>query len=167
MRSVRWAGVGSSVASLWVLTGCFGAGSGGGTAGWSITLPPWECTPSETWLAQGLSAEHFPSVDARELLTATLRRGSRVPLRLTTLASSNCEAAVAKVDWRSSAPDVLTVAATGPGPMLAEMHAVGVGEGRVWATVVLGDGRALTAELYAVPGTDSPMLRVYAVRVVR
>jgi hypothetical protein len=69
------------------------------------------------------------------------------------------------VQWRSTSPDVAALA--GRGPLGADLRAVAVGETRVSAEVALTDGSRQTAELHAVPSPGSPVLRVYAVRVVR
>lgn len=68
------------------------------------------------------------------------------------------------MQWRSTSPDVGALAAQGP--LGADLRAVAPGETRVSAEVTLSDGSRQTAELFAVPSHGSPVLRVYAVRVV-
>jgi hypothetical protein len=148
------------------LGGCLGGSGGGGGLGGSygITLPNTDCTAADTWVLRGLEYQHFPSTPPGELLAATLRRGDRVRLRLTTLSSTGCDSAVAAVEWLSTAPGVASVAASGP--FAAELTAVAPGESRVSARATLASGERVTAELHAVPSPGGPVLRVYLVRVV-
>ena len=108
---------------------------------------------------------HFEGTRPGDLLVATLRRGDTVPLRIGATYGQSCEGSLASVQWRSTAPDVAAV--TARDPATAELHGVAPGETRVSADVVLADGSRLTAELHGVPSPGSPLMRVYAVRVVR
>lgn len=116
-------------------------------------------------MLRGLAYEHFPSTSPGELLAATLRRGDVVRLRLTTLHSTGCEGAVAAVDWLSTSPGVATVAAVER--LAADLTAAATGESRVSALATLASGERVSAELHAVPSPGSPVMRVFAVRVVR
>lgn len=69
------------------------------------------------------------------------------------------------MQWRSTSPDVATVTASGA--LGAELRGVAPGEASVSAEVTLADKSRHAAELHAVPSHGSPLLRVYAVRVVR
>ncbi len=145
------------------LGGC-GGGSGVDLSG--ITLEKgWECGIADAWQVRGFDYSHFASAQPGELLTATVRRGDVVPLELKHRYSAACGASVASVQWRSSSPDVAALATRGP--LGADLRAVSPGETRVSAEVALTDGSRQTAELHAVPTHGSPVLRVYAVRVVR
>ena len=148
------------------LGGCGGGGVGRGID-WGFLAPEagWECTAADTWQVRGFDYSHFVSAQPGELLAATLRRGDVIPLELTNRLSSACGGSVASVLWRSTSPDVGAVAARGA--FGAELRAVATGETRVSAEVALSDGSRQTSELYAVPSHGSPVLRVYAVRVVR
>lgn len=156
--------------ALGLLAGSLG-GCGGGSVGheidWGFLAPEagWECTAADAWQVRGFDYSHFASAQPGELLTATVRRGDVVPLELTNRYSAACGASVASVQWRSSSPDVATLATRGP--LGADLRAVSPGETRVSAEVALTDGSRQTAELHAVPTHGSPVLRVYAVRVVR
>ena len=150
-----------------LLCGTLGAcGGGSGIDFGGITLKDgWECTTGDTWQVRGFDYSHFAPAQPGELLAATVRRGDVVALELTNSLSSACGAFVASVQWRSSSPEVANIAARGT--LGANLGAVALGETRVSAEVALTDGSRQTAELHAVPSPGSPMLRVYAVRVVR
>lgn len=148
------------------LVGC-GGGSLGDGIDWGFLAPEagWECTAAEAWQVRGFDYSHFAPAQPGELLTATVRRGDVVPLELTNRYSTACGASVASVQWRSSSPDVAALATRGP--LGTDLRAESPGETRVSAEVTLTDGSRHTAELHAVPSHGSPVLRVYAVRVVR
>jgi hypothetical protein len=150
-----------------LLSGALG-GCGGGSSidlGGITLKDGWECTLGDSWQVRGFDYSHFASAQPGELLAASVRRGDVVPLELTNRYSTACGASVASVQWRSSSPEVAALAARGP--LGADLTAVALGETRVSADVVLTDGSRQTAELHAVPSHGSPVLRVYAVRVVR
>jgi hypothetical protein len=140
-------------------------GCGGGTLdlGGDAFQPGWECTTRDAWLVRGFDYSHFSEAPPGELLTATVRRGEVVALALTNRVSAACD--VVQVQWRSTSPGVATVTASGA--LGAELRGVAPGETSVSAEVTLADGSRQTAELHAVPSHGSPLLRVYAVRVVR
>jgi hypothetical protein len=146
--------------------GCGGGGDDDGIDFGGITVKDgWQCTVGDAWQLRGFDYSHFASAQPGELLAASVRRGDVVALKLTNHLSSACGASVASVQWRSSSPEVATLAARGP--LSADLRAVALGETRVSAEVALTDGSRQTAELHAVPSPGSPVLRVFTVRVVR
>ena len=169
LNRVLHAARGRAGAALGLLAGSLGGcgGAGGVDVDFSgITFEKgWECTAADAWQVRGFDYSHFASAQPGELLTATVRRGDVVPLELTNRYSTACGASVASVQWRSSSPDVAAFATRGP--LGADLRAESPGETRVSAEVTLTDGSRHTAELHAVPSHGSPVLRVYAVRVVR
>lgn len=146
------------------LGGCGGGGAGGIDWGFLAPEAGWECRTAEAWQVRGFDYSHFAAVQPGELLTATLRRGDGAALELTNRFSTACGGSVASVQWRSTSPDVGAIAPRGP--LGADLRAVALGETRVSAEVTLSDGSRQAAELFAVPSHGSPVLRVYAVRVV-
>jgi hypothetical protein len=152
------------LASLALSGGLAGCGSnldlGLGGSDLNIPLP---CAIG-SWAVRGFGYQHFTS-SSDALLTATIRRNETVRLTLTTLQPSNCDDKVSAVQWVSTAPGVAGVESTGL--TTADLTGIAPGETRVSAEVTFSDGTRRTAELHAVPSAGSPVLRVYAVRVVR
>lgn len=149
------------------LVGLFGCGGGDlGLSGFGMPggISDTWCTPEDTWGIQGLERKHFADSAPDELLTATLRVGEVVRLRVGTIFSVDCDARVSSVVWLSSRPDVASLAA-GDG-LQADLRAHRRGETVVAAEVILSSGERARAELYADPKTGDSR-RVYAVRVVR
>ena len=151
---------------LGLLASSLGGCGGGGGIDWGFLAPEagWECRTAEVWQVRGFDYSHFAAAQPGELLTATLRRGDVAALELTNRLSTACGGSVASVRWRSTSPDAGALAARGP--LGADLRAVAPGETRVSAEVALSDGSRQTADLYAVPSPGSPVLRVYAVRVI-
>lgn len=144
------------------LGGC-GGGSSVDLGGFTLK-DGWECTIPDAWQVRGFDYSHFVAAPPGELLAATVRRGELVRLELTNRLSTACSGSVASVEWRSTSPEVGALAARGA--LGADLQAAVPGETRVSAQVTLSDGSRQTAELYAVPSHGSPVLRVYAVRVI-
>jgi len=149
--------------ALAAMVGCGGGGAGEGISLGS--LPDTSCTSADTWVARGFQYDHFADSGADTLLTATLRRGEVVPLRVTTHRTTGCDDEVASVQWRSTSADVAALTPTSR--LESDLAGLRPGETTVSAEVILDDGSRVTAELYAVPQEGSPLLRVYTVRVVR
>jgi hypothetical protein len=158
-RRPAWPVVATAVA----VGGLSGCGAGSLDLSGLAPEPGWECTARDAWVVQGFDYSHFLAAAPGELLTATVSRGEVVALQLTNRVSTACD--VAEVQWRSTSPDVATV--TSRGGLDADLRGVAPGETRVSADLVLADGSRHSAALHAVPSHGSPLLRVYAVRVVR